>query len=226
MKKNAFALFLACCLFLSLPAQALVTLTPSNTQLELYPIPDPPSGPGGQHHIFSFDLVVSDPDGVSAVSIQSTLGVDLPGLVFDDDYHDPCNIETAKLVSELVDGDSDYWLYGNSVGATYGCPEGSNRFGFNDYTADLNLQALAAGDIVARYSFIWDITPGDYTFNLDLNTDYTFVFFDILTPKEAIAFDHGDFPGGDDWFTVTLIPEPATLVLLGLGGFMIRKRRA
>ncbi|MHC4722279.1 MAG: hypothetical protein ACYS6I_06165 [Planctomycetota bacterium] len=49
MKKNAFALFLACCLFLSLPAQALVTVTPANTEIEPYPIPDPPDGPGGEH---------------------------------------------------------------------------------------------------------------------------------------------------------------------------------
>ncbi len=222
MKKNAFVLFLACCLLLSLPAQAAVTVIPANTELELYPIADPP---GGQHLIFSFDLVVSDPDGVSAVGFQSVLGVDLPGLVFDDVYDDPCNIETARLISEMVEDDPDYWLYGVADGAAYGCPEGSNRFGFTDFQSQSNLQAFAEGDIVARYSFIWDSTPGDYTFTLNLDPDFSFVV-DELYNQNAIAFAPGAFTGGDDWFTVTLVPEPATLVLLGLGGLIIRKRRA
>jgi hypothetical protein len=233
MKKNAFVLFLACCLFLSLPAQALVTVTPANTEIESYPIPEAPDGPGGEHLIFSFDLVVSDPDGASASGFQSTLGVDpLVGLVFDDDYDDPCDIETARDVAEMVETNINYWLYGvaDAFGAAYGCPEGSNEFGFNDYDEEVALHALAAGDIMARYSFIWDGTPGDYTFTLDLDTDYTFLFYDIYTLPGAIAFDPGVEEwvkeGGDDWFTVTLVPEPATLVLLGLGGFMIRKRRA
>ncbi len=231
--------------FAAFSAQAIITITPSNTELEPYPIPDPPDGPGGQNLIFSFDLEVSDPDGASAMSFQSTLGVDLPGLIFDDAYYhpvdpcDPCappnpdpwNIETAQEVSEMVADDSDYWLFDNSGELMlYIGFEGSNQFDFGDFADDFELQALAAGDIVARYSFIWDGTPGDYTFTLDLDPGVSFFVFDPFDPQGEgtypIAFDHGSFPGDSDSFTVTLVPEPATLVLLGLGGFMIRKRRA
>ena len=186
-------------------------------------MPEPPDGPGGEHQIFSFDIVVSDPDGVSAVGFQSTLGVDLPGLIFDDDYHDPYDIETSKLISEAVENDPAYWLFSVGDGASYGCPEGSNQFVFSDFDTNLNFHALAAGDILARYSFIWDGTPGDYTFTLNLDKYYTFVFFDIFTPPGAIAFDPGLFPGGSNWFSVS-IPEPATILVFALGGLFLRKR--
>jgi len=239
MKKSMFVLLLACGLLLSVPAQGAVTVTPSNTQIELYSMPDPP-GPGeGEHLIFSFDLLISDPDGFSAMGFQATLGVDLPGLIYDDAYYhpddpcdpcdppnpDPCNVEIPRWVSQAVANDPDYWIYGNSGAASYGSPEGSNEFGFSDFTANSITRALAVDDIVARYSFIWDGTPRDYTFTFNLDPSYSLVL-DQFWGSHAIAFDPGTFTGGDDWFTV-YVPEPATLMIFGFGSaFLLRRRRA
>ena len=200
MKKSMYLLLICCCL-LSISAAEIITLTPANLQLEPYTV-------------FSFDLVVSSFDGTSAVGFESILGVDLPGLVFN---------ETARLVSEMVEDDPDYWLYGVADGASYGCPEGSNEFGFADFQYESNLQALAAGDIMARYSFIWDGTPGDYTFTLNLDPAFSF-YVDDLFNEHAIAFTPGTFTGGDNWFTVP-IPEPTTLILLSLGCVVFFRER-
>jgi len=203
MKNITIVLLLVCGMFLSLPARGAVTITPSIVQL--------PTAAGED---LAFDFVVVNPDGISAISFQTTVSLTGPGtLTFDGPG------------SEAVSSDTDYWVYDNSVGA--GARDlGGNLYDFGDGADNPASEALFAGDIVARYVFEWDGTIGDYIFSMDLsNTTANSVFNAVTWNLDALALDPGELtPGGDDWFTVSLIPEPATLALLGLGGILLRKR--
>jgi len=198
MKKSMFVLLLVCSLLLSVPAQGAVTITPSNLQI------DPCS--------VSFDFVIMDPCGVSAVAFQSTLTISGPGtLTFD---------ETSSMA---VIGEADYWLPGSPLVAAVENPPGNYVFG--DLPLDGLGRILAVDDIVARYYFEWDGTAGDYTFNLDSDTADSFFLKDDFVTSVPLAIDPGGLPGNSSSFTVH-IPEPATLMLFGLGGILLRKRRA
>ena len=200
MKKSMFVLLLVCGLLLSVPAQGEVTLTPSNVEL--------PTAAGED---LSFDFLTNDPCGFQSTGFQSTITYSGPGtLTFD------------PISSKTVTGEANYWIPGSLNVAAF---ETGNNYVFGDGMA--NSTALADNAIIARYVFEWDGTIGDYTFTIDLNTSNSFFqdeFFEIV----GLDFDPGLYPGpgGSDSFTLTLVPEPATLVLLGLGGFMLRKRRA
>ena len=199
MKKSMFVLLLVCGLLFSVPAQGAVTITPSNLQIDPCTV--------------SFDLVISDPCGVSAQSFQATMSVTGTGLTFD------------GPTSENVDGEADYWLFGNSAGAAaIDNLDGSYTFG--DNPDDGNPQALAVDDRMARYVFEWDGTPGDFEFTLITNTSFSFIQDDSFV-NQSLALDAGQYtPSGSNGFTV-YIPEPATLMLFGLGTtILLRKRRA
>jgi len=205
MKKSVFVLLLVCGLLLSVPAQGTVTITPSNLQIDT-------SDPCNM--TVSFDFAIMDPDGVSGLAFQATIGsISGPGtLTFD---------QTSSMA---IDGEAGYWLLGNSggIGADDNL-DGSYMFG--DDSFDSSAVPLAADDLMARFAFGYD-TPGDYIVTLDLDVSVSLIQ-DEFFGTYAFLFDPGAFlPGGSNWFTVT-IPEPATLMLLGLGGtILLRKRRA
>jgi hypothetical protein len=201
MKKSMFVLLLVCGLLLSLPAHGAVTVTPSNVQL--------PTAAGED---ISFDFVISDPDGLSSQGFQSTITPSGPGtLTFD---------ETS---SKAVTGDVGYWLPSSPLVNAF---EATGDFVFGDGPDDAIARALAVDDIMARYVFEWDGTPGDFTFALNLDVSASLIQDEFFIPQ-AFLFDHGLYTGGSNWFSVTLVPEPATLMLLGLGGMvLLRKRRA
>lgn len=204
MTKSTFVLLLACCLSLSLPAQGEVTMTPLNLQVDPCDM------------TFSFDLAIMDPDGVSARAFQATIGSTFGP--------DPLTLD--KPSSKVIASEANYWLYGNSGGIVVEDNLGGS-YTFGDYPSDASAVPLAADDLMARFAFGYD-TPGDYIFSLDLDPLVSFIQ-DESFDTHAFLFDPGlnpDFlPGGSNWFTIT--PEPATLMLFGLGtAVLLRKRRA
>lgn len=188
--------------FISSVSIGAVVIKPDNLVL--------PTSPGG---LLSFDLTIDDPAGVAAVSLQTTINVSGPGtLTFD------------VASSEVVESNTDYWVYNNSIGAA-AIDRGSNNYEFGDGADNPSSEVLVAGEIVARYAFTWDGTEGDYTFTLNLDPTKSSILNDATWEEEAMGFTLGDQTGGSDYFTVH-VPEPATMILFGLGGLLLRKRRA
>lgn len=193
--------FVLCCLVFFTPANAAVTIEPDNVTMS-----------GG---IFSFDLIINDPGGVTnADSFKVTINVDGPGTL-------TLDIPT----SELVQNETDYWIYGENDGALAAEAAGVNNYLFSDLFSVTATppETLVAGDIMARYAFDWDETVGDYTFTVDLSESVSFVGLDDFS-KVALGFTPGSFAGGSNSFTVN-IPEPATIMLLGMGGMALLKNR-
>jgi len=166
--------------------------------------------PGAPDEPFSFDLVISQDPGISAQGFQAVISsITGPGgLSFNIPYSVAVAIET------------DYWLSGNSAGATAFYNSIDDTYTFGDGPGNGIAQAPMVDNIVARYAFIWDgIEEGYYTFTFDLSTTKSYFLLEDLSSKEALQLS-----GGGDSFTV-YIPEPATIALLGLGCLSLLKRR-
>ena len=198
IKVMFFAVLLT--VFVSVHADAAV-LTIGNVSKPIYP---------GQ--LLSFDLLVSDPADLTATAFQATLHVDTPGLTFRSDF------------SENVTSDSDYWIYNNSAGIWAQQLE-TDTFRVSDSPDSPSSEMLITDDIVARYVFTWNGSEEIYTFTLDLDTTQSYFLLPDIT-YQALQFDPGQLPGGEDYFSINLIPEPATLALLALGGIMLRRKKA
>ena len=213
MRKFTFFTLLVCSICLCVPAGAAVILTPSNVQI-----------PGSPGEIFSFDFVISDDDGVTAATFQSTISIG-----------DPCALTFDDISSEAVSSELDYWVHywrpNNSAGIiTTDHGDDSYTFADNPDQSDpcdpLNYAVpLDVDDIMARYAFEWDGTVGDYTITLDLDASKTYILNGITYNMDALTFDRGQYPGDSSSFSVN-IPEPTTLILFGLAGtILLRKRR-
>ena len=191
---------------------AEITITPTNVQIPEF---------AGQD--LSFDFAISDisnPADVSAWIFKFSIHyVPNPGmLIFD------------EISSEAVANETEYWRYGYSTNATATDLGGSSVFLDNPGTPLVGAP-LFVDDLVARYVFAWDGSPGDYTFTFDLNIDQQApecYFIDAVFPyvELPLTFDPGVYPGDATSFTVTMpIPEPTTLILFALGGLVLRRKR-
>ena len=204
VKAVVFTFVLSCVVF-SGPAWG-IEIQPSNFLM--------PTAPGTP---FSFDFVISDPMGVSATAFKSTINVSGPGvLTFD------------ASGSTNVENDIAYWIFNNSVGAA-ALDKGGDNYEFGDGPDTTPFEALVLGDIVARYAFLWDGTVDDYTFTLDLDTSKSFVLLDDFSTKQTLELPDGTWYSepittADSTSFTVYIPEPATLLLFGLGTMILRKR--
>jgi hypothetical protein len=183
------------------PAEGAIVIEPTNVVL-----------PGLAGETFSFDYAINDAMGRSAAAYQSRMSVSGPG-----------TLTLDITASEAVADNPDYWLSGGTGLGAVAKDIGGGVYDFWDSPLDAVGRALSAGDIMARYSFTWDGTPGDYTFTLVSDTYYSFIL-NASYVKEALQFTPGQYPGQGDSFTVT-IPEPSTMLLLALGGAGLLKRR-
>ena len=204
MKRNiVFVLSLVLASIISLPAEAIV-LTPSNVVI-----------PTLSGETFSFDLIIdADPAGYSAIGYQSTISVSGPG-----------GLSLDAAASEAVATDAGYWIVGNSAGVNI-ADLGGNNYLFGDGPNNPPEETLLAGDIMARYAFTWDGSIGDYTFSLDLDTAKSSIVNASTYGKEPLEFTPGQYSGDDTSFTVQLVPEPASIMLLLFGAALLRKQRA
>jgi hypothetical protein len=199
VNKTAIVVFIMGCLIFSARAQC-VTVTPSNVVL--------PTSAGG---IFSFDLVVLEPNSTSAYAFQATIGVSGPGTLTLDGAN---SVKVATLAS--------YWAFGNSGDASIFVSDGNCVFG--DYTANGLGELLDGNDIMARYAFKWDGSEGNYTFTLDLNDAKSVVQINSSGAQEVLQFNPGIYQGGNNYFIVN-IPEPCTLIIFALGASAVLLKR-
>lgn len=166
--------------------------------------------PSFPDELFIFDLVISADPNPLTQAFQATI----------DSITGPVGFVLTFDIpsSEAVSGVPAYWLYANSAGAgAIGSGVGPYTFGDNPNNGEA--QELTVDEVVARYAFIWNGTEGDYTFTFDLDTAMSYILLEDLSSREALQLS-----GGGDSFTVH-IPEPSTLVLLGLGCLTFLKKR-
>ena len=204
MRARNLFFFVFFCVVSAVPAYAVliasVLLEPVNVTVPVV---------GGEQ--FSFDLATVNPIGLIATSFQSTLDVDTFGhLTFD------------GVSSEAVVPETGYWIYGNSAGVA--AIKYNGTYEFSDYANTPSAEFVDDDDIMARYTFTWDGTAGDYVFILDLNIINSFFLREDFVTKEELRFSPIAyvFTSGESSFTI--IPEPATLVLLSLGSLCLLRK--
>jgi len=162
--------------------------------------------------LFTFDLVVVDAQGFYAQGFQANMGVSGPGTLTGD-----------AAASTAAATDSDYWMVGNSAGAEF-IDNLDDSYTFGDNPNSGIAELLENDDIMARYAFVWDGTEGDYTFTLNADTNHGFLLNGSFI-KLPFVFSPGEYQTAENSFTVHIVPEPATVFLLGLGSFVIVRKR-
>jgi hypothetical protein len=126
----------------------------------------------------------------------------------------------------LIDGDGDSW---DESTITYNTAPGMLPATLGNYALDLAAVTLlgtiatpAAGDpYPVRFSSNpTDLPLADFL-GADTNNLVTFIFIGTNNEGEIASKEHETFMAP----TLTVVPEPATLALLGLGSLVLRRRR-
>jgi hypothetical protein len=134
--------------------------------------------------------------------------------------------EKVVDVYGLIDGDGDFW---DESTITYNTAPGVLAATLGNYALDLDNVILlgtittpAAGDPypVQFSSNPTDLPLADFL-NADTNKLVTFIFIGTNNEGEIASKEHETFMAP----TLTLIPEPTTLALLGLGSLVLLRRR-
>jgi len=122
------------------------------------------------------------------------------------------------------------WPGGGLPGSFLGPPEGPGSFPSNDvitfnwFIDNIN---IGYGWLAVNYIYLvenLEISPGDHAIRLETTWRHERVeLIDPTIPGEYIMVSY--LYGADsDTTLLNIIPEPATLLLLGLGGLLLRKR--
>ena len=160
------------------------------------------------------------------VTITASGSVDLNGLSFSEDFGGPSSdilndTNSGHVWSDLSPGDDIYllpeshFLFSNLFAEAPGNATG-DAFGFTTANSDVPLFGQMAGD--AHLYFEDGFAGGTVDGKLTIPG----------TALVSLGLNEGILtwgPNADQRLIITTIPEPTSLALLGLGGFMILTRR-
>lgn len=135
----------------------------------------------------------------------------------------------AVIVNGINDPEDDGWdggIQGTAGGAPWGA-EQSAHYKLAPYNWD-SVNPADGTELLRKTTRQGDMSLSadwqSYSFDVDLGAGYDWILISFGVARDGIDGD-GDQYLDTGLDNVELVPEPATLLLLGLGGLLLRKRR-
>ena len=164
--------------------------------------------------LLKFDLSNSIPTGATVQS--ATLHVYGTWM----STNDAVNISTYKVLKGWTESATWNTYDGTNAWATAGCGGATDR----SLTADATTSVTAAG------WYTWNLTSAmvqDWVTNPSANNGILLMTSDVTTSAKILTSrEAGVETGARPYMEVTYIPEPATLVLLGVGSVLLGLRKS